>query len=396
MYFTLKDQKNLDKTLIYIRYYCKNSKSYFKISTKLFINPKDWNFVSRMPITKRGLASVESRQLTHQLNKLDELLQSTINKHGASLTKEHLTKAFRPKKNTSENVLDLYSEFLKEKKQQGTVTARTLQKYNVVFLKYKAYCNKQSKSHKINELDDDFYVGFLAYLRHTDKLNDNTLARYLVFFKTFVIWCNRKGFNVNNDYTNVSVKKYESDDVALNSKEVEILESADLNGADEKARDLFLIGVYSGQRFSDYSVFERADIQGDFIIKRSEKTESHSIIPLHDKLKNLLDKYEWRLPKISSQKFNIRIQAVCKNLGFNNEIKKTTYRGSQKTVELLPMWKMVASHTARRTYITLMAEKGMADHFIMAVTGIKDSKTLSKYKKLNKNNLFTISESLWG
>mgnify|MGYP003671052007 FL=1 len=396
MYFTLKDQKSLDKTLIYIRYYCKNSKSYFKISTKLFINPKDWNFVSRMPITKRGLASVESRQLTHQLNKLDELLQSTINKHGASLTKEHLTKAFRPKKNTSENVVDLYSEFLKEKKQQGTVTARTLQKYNVVFLKYKTYCDKQSKSHKITELDDDFYVGFLAYLRHKDKLNDNTLARYLTFFKTFVIWCNRKGFDVNNDYTNVSVKKYQSDDVALNSKEVEILENADLNGADEKARDLFLIGVYSGQRFSDYSVFERADIQGDFIIKRSEKTENHSIIPLHDKLKNLLDKYNWRLPKISSQKFNVRMQSVCKDLGFDNEIKKTTYRGSQKTIELLPLWKMVASHTARRTYITLMAEKGMADHFIMAVTGIKDVKTLIKYKKLNKNNLFTISESLWG
>ena len=396
MYFTLKDQKSLDKTLIYIRYYCKNSKSYFKISTKLFINPKDWNFVSRMPITKRGLASVESRQLTHQLNKLDELLQSTINKHSASLTKEHLTKAFRPKKNTSENVVDLYSEFLKEKKQQGTVTARTLQKYNVVFSKYKSFCAKQSKSHKIKELDDDFYVAFLAYLRHKDKLNDNTLARYLTFFKTFVIWCNRKGFDVNNDYTNVSVKKYQSDDVALNSKEVEILENADLNGSDEKARDLFLIGVYSGQRFSDYSVFERADIQGEFIIKRSEKTENHSIIPLHDKLKKLLDKYDWRLPKISSQKFNVRMQSVCKDLGFDNEIKKTTYRGSQKTVELLPLWKMVASHTARRTYITLMAEKGMADHFIMAVTGIKDAKTLSKYKKLNKNNLFTISESLWG
>ncbi|MEJ6792894.1 MAG: phage integrase SAM-like domain-containing protein, partial [Lacinutrix sp.] len=311
------------------------------------------------------------------------------------LTKEHLTETFKPKKNIANNVIELYSEFLKEKKQQGTVTARTLQKYNVVFLKYKSFCAKQFKSHKIKDLDDNFYVAFLAYLRHKDKLNDNTLARYLTFFKTFVIWCNRKGFDVNNDYTNVSVKKYQSDDVALNSKEVEILENADLNGSDEKARDLFLIGVYSGQRFSDYSVFERADIQGDFIIKRSEKTENHSIIPLHDKLKNLLDKYDWRLPKISSQKFNVRMQSVCKDLGFDNEIKKTTYRGSQKTIELLPLWKMVASHTARRTYITLMAEKGMADHFIMAVTGIKDAKTLSKYKKLNKNNLFTISESLW-
>ena len=396
MFFTLKNSKSENKTLIYIRYYCKNSKSYFKLSTKLFINPKDWNFKSRLPITKRGLASVDARQLTHQLNKIDEILQSTINKHGAYLTKEHLTEVFKPKKSISDDVIELYSKFLKEKKEQGTVTARTLQKYNVVFSKYKSFCNKQSKSHKIKDLDDDFYVAFLAYLRHKDKLNNNTLSRYLTFFKTFVIWCNRKGFDVNNDYTNVSVKKYQSDDVALNSKEVEILENADLNGSDEKARDLFLIGVYSGQRFSDYSVFERADIQGEFIIKRSEKTESHSIIPLHDKLKNLLHKYDWRLPKISSQKFNVRIQSVCKDLGFDNEIKKTTYRGSQKTIELLPLWKMVASHTARRTYITLMAEKGLADHFIMAVTGIKDVKTLSKYKKLNKNNLFTISESLWG
>ena len=396
MYFYLKEPNSDKETIILLKYYVSNSKKYFQISTKLSINPNNWNFKSRSPIIKRGLASVESRQLTHQLNKLDELLQSTINKHGASLTKEHLTETFKPKKNIANNVIELYSEFLKEKKQQGTVTARTLQKYNVVFSKYKAFCAKQSKSHKIKELDDDFYVAFLAYLRHKDKLNDNTLARYLTFFKTFVIWCNRKGFDVNNDYTNVSVKKYQSDDVALNSKEVEILENADLNGSDEKARDLFLIGVYSGQRFSDYSVFERADIQGEFIIKRSEKTENHSIIPLHDKLKKLLDKYDWRLPKISSQKFNVRMQSVCKDLGFDNEIKKTTYRGSQKTVELLPLWKMVASHTARRTYITLMAEKGMADHFIMAVTGIKDAKTLSKYKKLNKNNLFTISESLWG
>lgn len=395
MYFYLKEPNSDKQTIILLKYYVANSKKYFQISTKLSINPNNWNFKSRSPIIKRGLASVESRQLTHHLNKLDELLQSTINKHGSSLTKEHLIKAFKPKKNTSENVIDLYSKFLKEKKQQGTVTARTLQKYNVVFSKYKAFCAKQSKSHKIKDLDDDFYVAFLAYLRHKDKLNDNTLARYLTFFKTFVIWCNRKGFNVNNDYTNVSVKKYQSDDVALNSKEVKMLENANLNGAEEKARDLFLIGVYSGQRFSDYSVFERADIQGDFIVKRSEKTENHSIIPLHDKLKNLLDKYDWKLPKISSQKFNVRMQSVCKNLGFNNEIKKTTYRGSQKTVELLPMWKMVASHTARRTYITLMAEKGMADHFIMAVTGIKDAKTLSKYKKLNKNNLFKTSALLW-
>tara|TARA_B100001093_G_C26336047_1_gene803977 strand:+ start:184 stop:426 length:243 start_codon:yes stop_codon:yes gene_type:complete len=79
MFFTLKNPNSAEKTLIYLRYYCKNSKSYFKISTKLSIKPQDWNFKSRMPITKRGLANVEARQLTHHLTKFNDILQSTIN-----------------------------------------------------------------------------------------------------------------------------------------------------------------------------------------------------------------------------------------------------------------------------------------------------------------------------
>lgn len=158
---------------------------------------------------------------------------------------------------------------------------------------------------------------------------------------------------------------------------------------------MFLIGVYSGQRFSDYSVFDRSDVRGDFIVKRAKKTKDFSYIPLHAKLLALLEKYDWRLPKITSQKFNLRIQSVCKKLGFDEPIKKTSRKGKDIAVEILPKRKMVGSHTARRTYITLAAEKGMARHFIMAVTGIKDSKTLDKYIKLNLENLFKTSVFVW-
>ena len=105
MYFYLKEPNSDKETIILLKYYVSNSKKYFQISTKLSINPNNWNFKSRSPIIKRGLASVESRQLTHQLNKLDELLQSTINKHGAYLIKEHLTEVFKPKKNIADKHL---------------------------------------------------------------------------------------------------------------------------------------------------------------------------------------------------------------------------------------------------------------------------------------------------
>ena len=394
MYFYLKNKNTNSKSLILLRYYVAKDKKLFQLSTKLSIKPSDWSFDNRMPIVKRGLASVESRQLTNKLNSISEKLQAVLLQYGKDVRVENLKEAFSPKRE-KENVEDLFLEFIEERKLQGTVSKSSIQKYNVVFDKYQNFCAKGLTKYKILQLNDDFYVNFLSYMRHEHDLNDNTLSRYLNFFKTFVLWCSRKGIDINMDYKKVSVKKYEADGIALTAEDVKTLEQAVLTGAEEKARDLFLIGVYSGQRFSDYSVFDRADVQGKFIIKRAEKTEKHSYIPLHNKLKDLLDKYDWRLPKISSQKFNVRIQAVCKKLGFDEQIKKTTYRGKKKIVEVLPKWRMVASHTARRTYTTLACEAGIADHFVMAVTGIKDPKTLQKYKKLNKEMLFKSSASFW-
>jgi len=395
MYFTLKDPKSENKTLIYIRYYCKNSKRYFKFSTKLSINPEDWNFKSRMPITKRGLANVESRQLTHYLNILDSKLQGAIIKFGADLTVNDLKETFKPKENNPGGVIGLYNDFLNDKKTEGTVSEKTLQKYNVVKSKYLNYVEIKKLNLKLIDLDHDFYSAFIVHLRHEENLNDNTLSRYISFFKTFIRWCEHKGHETNKDYKNIKQKGYETSDIALNQDELSLLIDAKLSDKDQIIRDLFLIGVYSGQRFSDYSVFEKSDIQGDLIVKRAEKTENYSYIPLHDKLKDILEKYEWKIPRISSQKFNVKIQNICKKTGIDSEIKKTSYRGVEKTVEIIPKWKMIGSHTARRTYITLMSERGMADHFIMTVTGIKDPKTLNKYKKLNKTNLFKISGSLW-
>ena len=394
MYFYLKNKNTNSKSLKLLRYYVAKDKKLFQLSTKLSIRPSDWSFDNRMPIVKRGLASVESRQLINKLNSISEKLQAVLLQYGKDVRVENLKEAFYPKRER-ENVEDLFVEFIEERKLQGTVSKSSIQKYNVVFDKYQNFCAKGLTKYKILQLNDDFYVNFLSYMRHEHDLNDNTLSRYLNFFKTFVLWCSRKGIDINMDYKKVSVKKYEADGIALTAKDVKTLEDAELTGAEEKARDLFLIGVYSGQRFSDYSVFDRADVQGKFIIKRAEKTEKHSYIPLHNKLKDLLDKYDWRLPKISSQKFNVRIQAVCKKLGFDEQIKKTTYRGKKKIVEVLPKWRMVASHTARRTYTTLACEAGIADHFVMAVTGIKDPKTLQKYKKLNKEMLFKSSASFW-
>ena len=398
MYFTLKEPNKDNETIIYIRYYVKKENNYFKISSGLSIHPKDWSKENRLPKLKRGGDSYKNRRITDELIKLNEKLNKAIDSHGSDLTIGHLKQHFNPNKETENKYVyieDYFTAFIDEKIKVQQVGKPAIQKYKVVLSKILSFQKFTNKKYTLTDFDDTFFQDFIAFLRTEHDLYDNTLHRYINFFKTCLIWCTRKGYKINNDYKNISIKRHETNDVHLTEEELKLLEEVELTGSKERARDLFLIGAYTGQRFSDYSIFERADVREGAIVKKAKKTKVTSFIPLHSKLQKLLDKYKWKLPKISSQKFNIRIQQVCKELEINDSIKKVSYMGKNVKEEIFPKWKLIGSHTARRTFITLMSERGMPDHQLMQIAGIKDAKTLQKYKKFNLNTLINNSNKLW-
>ena len=395
MYFYLKQPNKDSETLVILKYYVSKENKYYTQTTNLKINPKDWSKENRLPKLKRGGDSYKNRRITDELIKLNEKLNKAIDSHGKELTIGHLKEHFSKKKKELIYVEDFWSAFIKHKIELQEVEKETIQKYNVVFLKFKEFQLKYKVKYKLADLNNDFYSLFISYLRKHHKLYDNTLHRYFNFFKSCLLWIEKKGYKLNTDYKNYSIKKHETNDVHLTEEELKLLEEVELTGSKLRARDLFLIGAYTGQRFSDYSMFEKADVREEAIVKKAKKTKITSFIPLHKKLNALLNKYNWILPKISSQKFNVKIQEVCKELEINDSIKKVSYMGNIKKEEIFPKWKLIGSHTARRTFITLMSERGMADHQLMQIAGIKDAKTLQKYKKFNLNTLINTSNKLW-
>ena len=400
MFFYLKQPKSNKLTPIIIQYYVKKEKKLFVKSANISINPIDWSKENRLPRSKRGGDSYKNRRITDKLIEINNKLQHVIDTHGNDLTIGHLKEYFNPNKE-SENkyvyIEDYFTAFIDEKIKVQQVGKPAIQKYKVVLSKILSFQEYTNKKYLLTDFDDTFFQDFIAFLRIEHNLYDNTLHRYINFFKTCLIWCARKGYKINEDYKNISIKRHETNHPHLTKKELKLLEEVELNKADDSARDLFLIGAYTGQRFSDYSIFEKADIssKGDAIVKKAKKTNTISYIPLHPKLKALLDKYEWRLPKISSQKFNKRIQKICKKIGLNNEIKEEREKGKYKNISIYPKWQMIGSHTARRTFITLMSEGGVSDHQIMKITGIKDAKTLKGYKKINMETLIDTTVKFW-
>ena len=384
--FYLKKPKSKENTLIIVKYYIAREQKYFVVSTNIKINPDNWDKKNRIPIRKRGGQGIESQKIAEKLMDFNKKIEELRFKFGKNLTIGDLKLAFNKKE---ENIyfLDYFESFIKEKDAIGELAKRSIQKYDVVLKKLIDFEVHKKSNYKLTEIKRQFFIDLIIFLRDQHDLHDNTLARYISVIKTFLRWALKKGYSPPMDFLDVVVKPHETDDVALTNLEVKLIENAVLNETQDRCRDLFLIGVYSGQRWSDYSCFDKSDLRDNIINKRAKKTGSMSYIPLHDKLKAILDKYDWILPKISSQKFNIHIQKICKALEINDLIKFTHSKGNKKTVEVKQKWEKIGSHTARRTFITLAAEQNMPDHLIMRITGIKDPNTLKKYKKTNTESI---------
>ena len=392
--FYLKEPNSKNKTLIIVQYYVAKDKAKFKISTKIKINPDNWDKKNRIPIRKRGGQGIESQKIAEKLMQFNKKIEDLRFELGKELTIGDLKLAFNK---TQEFVYasDYFKAFIDEKIRVADVTYKSIQKYKTVLNKLLEFQIYMKRKYTLSNLEEQFFIDLIIYLRDKHDLYDNTLERYIKIIKTFLRWSLKKGYSPPMAFTEIRIKKHETDDVALTREEVQLIESADLNEKKDKCRDLFLIGVYSGQRWSDYSCFDKSDLRDGVIHKRAQKTGSISYIPLHDNLKAILDKYDWKLPKISSQKFNINIQNICKDLKINNKIKFTHSKGNFKKEEIKEKWEKIGSHTARRTYITLAAENNVPDHEIMAITGIRDSKTLQKYKKINIKTIVEHTKDLF-
>ena len=395
MHFYLKEPKSKNKSLIIVKYYVGKDKKYFQLSTNIKINPLNWDKIKKLPKHKRGIDGVKLRTIESKLIDINKKIQNLRIDFGKDLTIGDLKLAFHHKKEEHIYASDYLESFIKERSKVGEVSARSIQKYQTVVNKMTDFQIHKKRSYKLSELKENFFIDLIIYLREEHNLFDNTLHRYVSVLKTFLRWCKKKGYSPPMDFLDIIIKTHETDDVALTKEEVVLIENAELTGAKDRARDLFLIGIYSGQRFSDYSVFEKADIRDNLIHKTAKKTGAMSYIPLTEQLKVVLDKYDWILPKISNQKFNVHIQNICKNLGINEAVKFTSSKGSHKKEEIKEKWEKIGSHTARRTYITIAAENNMPDHFIMAVTGIKDPNTLKKYKKINKDVILKYTKGMF-
>jgi integrase len=151
----------------------------------------------------------------------------------------------------------------------------------------------------------------------------------------------------------------------------------------EKTRDLFLIGSYPGFRFSDFSTLGKENFGSDDMIqKRTVKTEQNVVIPVHPVVRSIIGKYGGEIPKVSYPTFNETLRKVVKAAGIDYSVSYTRTRGGISETVTEPKWKLVGSHTARRSFATNAHLSGVPAISIMKMTGHRTESSFMKYIRI--------------
>ena len=234
----------------------------------------------------------------------------------------------------------------------------------------------------------DFFYSYVNYLKTVKKLAVNSIAKDISILKVFM------GEAVDLEYTeNMKFKhrkfaynEEDTDHVYLTEKDLDKLYHAEIgNKKLEQVRDLFVFGAWVGLRYSDFSNIKPeniVEIDGDVYIKIiTKKTKELVIIPCNPVVSAIFEKYKEndnKLPNtISNQKFNDYIKEAAA-IAELNEIGRLSSKPKE------PLYKLISSHTARRSFATNYYLQGFPSIDLMKVTGHKSERSFLKYIRVSK------------
>ena len=103
-----------------------------------------------------------------------------------------------------------------------------------------------------------------------------------------------------------------------------------------------------------------------------------------DSLKELLEKYNYNLPKTYEQKINERIKKIGKKVGIVSPIEREQIKGGLKVKTTIPKYELIKTHSCRRSGATNMYKHGIPVLDIMKITTHKTEISFLTYIKISK------------
>lgn len=264
----------------------------------------------------------------------------------------------------------------------------SLRKHLTAFKEY------SSQPVTFRNLNLKFYNEFMDYLSYkavkrdgTVGLLTNSAGKIIRLLKGFVNYQITKGVIPHIDMKCFKVVEEETDAIYLTEKELKVIYELDLSEDKElsEIRDLFIVGCYTGLRWSDLSELnsENIDRVNGYINIKQRKVHKAVVIPMIDYVPEVLERYNYVLPKITSYKFNERLKELGKKAMLTQKVEIVRKKGATRVADVYEKWELISSHTCRRSFCTNMYLAGFPAEELMKISGHKTPAAFMRYIKVD-------------
>lgn len=214
---------------------------------------------------------------------------------------------------------------------------------------------------KKNVLKMDTYL-------HSTGIRQTTIASYHKFMKTYVHDAMSSGLIEKDPYIGVKIDIGKSVwGRFLTVDEVEAIEKSEMPTESlERVKDLFLFQCYTGLAYADLMRFDMSKaVKGEkyyLVTDDRKKTGEGYTVVLMEKAMDILKKYDYKMPKMTCEQYNMRLKIMADACGIE---------------------KPIASHFGRRTCGMLLLNYGFPIEIVSKVLGHSNIKTTQQaYAKI--------------
>jgi len=253
------------------------------------------------------------------------------------------------------------------------------------FYKFEKYKNHL---YDFDEIDLRFYNEYTAYLKKQDY-SINTTGKCIKVLKQIMSLSESEGYHNNGKYKDPRFKgqRVDVDNIYLTKDDlaaIMAIDGTELTKSEILSRDIFMVGVWTAQRVSDYNHIHKDEIQTmtkrwiedvpdpdcpgatkaeirskeiTYINFRQRKTGTKVAIPCSSELKAILEKYDCQIPHQAENVLNKNMKTIGRKAGLTNIVEIEITKGGKSTIKKVEKCDLIFSHTARRTGATLMLKK---------------------------------------
>ena len=170
-----------------------------------------------------------------------------------------------------------------------------------------------------------------------------------------------------NQYKKPKSREGDDNEIYLSEEEVSRMYALELKGLEEKARDVFVLQCWTGQRFSDMQLLNGGTVK-DFNNGK------------------ILEKYNFQVPKVRENTMLKYIKEAGQKAGIIGKHIVTEDRGSKITNTTYYRYELIGTHTGRRSFISNMLKRGYDSHILMRITGHTTEMAFKKYAKISSED----------